>query len=128
MEAVALILGALASGAGQGLQETASTAVQDAYTRLRDLVTNRFAGHRQAEAALEGYAADPDTWAKPLEKSLQDTGAVEDASVVEAALNLMSLLEAAEATSGHFVIQVRDSSGVQFNNQGGNVQVNTFHS
>jgi hypothetical protein len=128
VEAVSLIVGALAAGASRGLQETASAAVKDSYTRLRDLVTSRFSGHRQAETALEGYAEDPETWQKPLEKSLQLTGVAADPSVLEAARSFMSLLDAEDVAGGRFVVHINDSSGVQVNQHGGNVQVNTFNS
>jgi len=127
-EAASLIVGALAAGATQGLQEAAGAAVKDAYTRLRDLVATRFKGHRRAEAVLDGYVEDPLTWQKPLEKSLYETGALADPAVLEAAQRLMSLLDPSGAADGRYVVQIHDSSGVQVNQHGGNVQANRFDS
>jgi hypothetical protein len=126
-EAVSLIMGALASGTVTGLQESASAAVKDACTRLRDLVKSRIAGHHQAEAAFEGYSQDPETWQKPLEKSLETTGVVADPVVLEAAQKLMSLLQQSGAAGARYAIQVNNAKGVQVNHDGGNVQNNTFN-
>ncbi|MFD5116500.1 hypothetical protein ACFVWX_32920 [Streptomyces sp. NPDC058220] len=128
LEAASLVVGALAAGATQGLQDTAGAAVLDVYTRLRDLITTRFRGHREAETALEGYAEDPQTWQELLVESLRETGSLGDPAVLETAGQLMSLLDPEGAADGRYVVRVHNSQGIQVNHRGGNVQTNTFHS
>ncbi|WP_405625327.1 hypothetical protein OG933_03690 [Streptomyces sp. NBC_00016] len=126
LEAASVVIGALAAGGAQGLQDTASAAVRDSYTRLRELVVARFRGHRRAETVLDDYLEDPETWRTPLEVFLRETGALSDPAVLETAQQLMSLLDPSGATRGQYAVNIHNSSGLQLNHQGGNVQVNNF--
>ncbi|MGW7406082.1 hypothetical protein ACWGI9_20515 [Streptomyces sp. NPDC054833] len=127
LEAASVVVGALAAGGAQGLQDAASAAVRDAYTRLRDLVAGRFRGHRRAEAVLDDYVSDPETWRTPLEVFLRETGALSDPAVLEAAQQLMALLDPAGTAKDQYTVNIHNSSGLQVNHQGGNVQVNNFN-
>lgn len=124
LEAASVVLGALAGGAAQGLQDSASGAVKDAYQRLRDLVADRLRGNRGAEAALEGYVHDPEVWQRPLEQSLEVSGALADPDLLRAAHFLLDRLD--KTGPMERVTQVNDSSGVQVNHADGNVQNNSF--
>ncbi|MER7272254.1 hypothetical protein ABT344_28625 [Micromonospora carbonacea] len=126
LESASVVLGALAGGAVRGLQDSATAAVKDAYQLLRDLLANRLRGNRSAEAALEGYLEEPEVWRRPLEQSLERTGALADPEVLAATRLLLEQL--GEAAPAPHVTYVSDSSGVQVNHQGGNVQHNTFRS
>lgn len=100
--------------------------MRDSYTRLRELVVARFRGHRRAETVLDDYLEDPETWRTPLEVFLRETGALSDPAVLETAQQLMSLLDPSGATRGQYAVNIHNSSGLQLNHQGGNVQVNNF--
>ncbi|MFF4893431.1 hypothetical protein [Micromonospora chersina] len=126
LESASIVLGALAGGAVRGLQDSATAAVKDAYQLLRDLLANRLHGNRSGEAALEGYLEEPEVWRLPLQQSLERTGALADPEVLAAARLLLEQL--GEAAAAAHVTYVRDSSGVQVNHRGGNVQHNTFRS
>ncbi|MGN9920259.1 hypothetical protein [Micromonospora palomenae] len=126
LESASVVLGALAGGAVRGLQDSATAAVMDAYQQLRDLLANRLRGNRSAEAALEGYLEEPEVWRRPLQQSLERTGAFTDPEVLAAARLLLEHL--GEATTVAHATYVSDSSGVQVNHRGGNVQHNTFRS
>ena len=52
MDAVTLIVTALAAGAALGLKDTASAAVMDAYGSLKALVKKRLAGRRDGDLVL----------------------------------------------------------------------------
>ncbi len=52
MEPVELIITAMAAGAAGGAENVVSTAVKDAYQKLKELVAARFAGKKIAEVAL----------------------------------------------------------------------------
>lgn len=128
IEAASVVIGALAAGGAQGLQDTASAAVQEAYARLRGLVAGRLRGDRRAEAAIDDCIEDPERGRTTLEAALQESGALNDPAVVEAAQHLMTLLDPTGAGQGQYSISIDNSSGLQVNHQGGNVQVNTFNS
>lgn len=97
MDPVSLIVSALTAGAGAVLQETAGTVIKDAYQRLVSLVKKKFGKDTKAVAALEGHAEDSNTWQKPLEKSIQESGVAEDKDVLEAAKKLLELIQLKES-------------------------------
>lgn len=102
MEPITLILGALAAGALASVSMGATAAVKDAYAGLKRLVAARFRGKPAAEVALAEHAADPDTWQAPLAKALAETGTDTDPAVIEAARQLMELLDETGARAGKY--------------------------
>jgi hypothetical protein len=93
MDPTALIVSALAAGAAAALQTTAETAIKDAYQALTALLKRKFDKDPKATIALESHAEDPQTWQKPLEKSIQETGAAEDQAILLAAQKLLELAQ-----------------------------------
>ena len=124
MDPVTLIVTALAAGAASALQDGTSTAMKDGYTRLKALVSKRFAGRAKAELVLAEHQAAPQTWEKPLAVELSAAGADSDADLVAAAQTLMSLVDEAGSRAGKYVVTVRDSQGVQIGDYG--TQTNIF--
>ncbi|MFI9769497.1 hypothetical protein ACIHJG_21885 [Streptomyces sp. NPDC052415] len=127
LEAASVVIGALAAGGAQGLQDTASAAVQDAYARLRGLVVGRFHRAPYAEDLIDDCIEDPETGRAPLEAALQESGALNDPAVVEAAHHLITLLDPPSAVRSQYSISIVNSSGLQVNHEGSNTQVNTFN-
>jgi hypothetical protein len=125
VDPVSLVLDALASGATRGVADGASDAVGAAYSRLKRLIAERFAGNKSAEVALDEHAADPDTWQAPLTKALHATVVSADESVLAAARQLMELLDAAGARAGKYDVDLRGGHGVQVGE--GNQQVNIYN-
>lgn len=125
MDAVSLLLNALTSGAAQGVANSVSAAVTSAYGKLKQLVGAKLAGNRSAEVALAEHAADPETWQVPLTKFLASSGASTDAAIIEAAQQLMALLDPVGAEQGKYHIDLRGAQGVQVGD--GNQQFNTFN-
>jgi len=52
VDPVTLLVTALSTGAATGVGETATTAVKDAYGKLKSLLASRFAGHPSQEVVL----------------------------------------------------------------------------
>jgi hypothetical protein len=123
VEPVSLIVAALAAGALKGAGETATAAVKDAYTALKNAVAARFAGNPRAELALQEHAEDPETNEKPLAKQVEQSGAATDPRIVELAQELMRLLDADGTKAGTY--DLRGAQGVQVGDR--NTQTNTFH-
>ncbi len=124
MEPVSLILGALAAGATASVQDTASQAVKDAYTGLVALVKRRFAEKPQAQTWLVEYEKDPETWDKPLQKSLVEVGADKDEEVVRQAQQVMKLVNPQQASQGKYNVQIGEGKGVIVGDNA--QQTNTF--
>ena len=124
MDPVTLIVTALAAGAASALQDGASTAVQDAYARLKVLVKKRFANRPKGELMLAEHEAAPQRWQAPLSAELSASGADGDNDLVAAAQALMCLVDEAGSRSGKYLVAVRDSQGVQVGDY--NTQTNNF--
>jgi hypothetical protein len=124
MDPVTLIVAALTAGAAAGVGDTAAAVVKDSYQGLKDLVSARFSGKESAEVALAEHEADPQTWQAPLTKELLQTGADTDPSVIEAAQQLMALLDKAGSSGGKYAIDLRGAQGAQVGDH--NRQLNQF--
>lgn len=75
MDAVSLIVAALAAGALAGAQGTATQAVQDAYQKTKELVRRRFADNPAGEVALDKHEHQPDAWKGALAATLTESDA-----------------------------------------------------
>ena len=119
MDPVTLIETALVSGAAGA---TASSAVKDAYEGLTARLKRLFAGRPKAEKILSSYEVDPETWERPLASELNAVGV--DQGLVDAAQELMQLIDAAGSRAGKYNVDSRGSQGVLIGDH--NVQNNTF--
>jgi hypothetical protein len=132
VDPVSLVLTALASGAAQGATGSASDRAKAAHAELAQLVTARLSSGRPAEAALAEYAVDPQTWAPlakalaavdpqtwaPLAKALAACGAAADRAIIEAARELMGLLDQAGSKQAGYQVDLRGARGVQVGDDG----------
>jgi hypothetical protein len=124
VDPVTLIVAGLAAGAAQGVSDTASGAVKDAYEGLRAKVRGWFGGSPTKELVLAEHEKSPDTWQVPLQAALIETGTAGDPAVVEAAQQLLALLDAAGTQSGKYLVDLRGAQGVQVGDH--NTQTNRF--
>jgi hypothetical protein len=124
MDPLTLVVTALAAGATTGAGQAATTAVTDAYQALKQLVVRRFTGKPAAEVALAEHEAAPEVWRAPLAKQLTETGAAADSAVIEAARQLLTLLDADGARAGKYTVDASDAQGVQIGDH--NTQTNRF--
>src|SRR5262245_53810138 len=125
MDPITLIVTALAAGAAQGLKDSVSSAVKDAYARLKALVKNRLADRPDAEVVLARHEQAPETWQAPLMAELGEAGANQDADLVAAAQTLMNLVDEVGARAGKYTVDARDAQGVQIGDHAR--QDNVFH-
>jgi hypothetical protein len=129
MDAITLIVTALAAGASAGtisaLQDDVKDAVRDACTKLRGLAGKRVAGYPGAELALAKHEADPQTWQALLAAELAPAGAADDAELVAAAKVVMDLIDQAGVHVNKYNVTVSGSKGVQIGDS--NVQFNSFN-
>jgi flagellar basal body rod protein FlgF len=124
MDPVTLIVTALAAGTASALQDDTKGVVKVALLRLRALVKKRLAGRSSGEFMLTQHEQAPDVYEKPLEHELKEVGAATDSELVNAAQELMELLDAQGTAAGKYVIRIQSSTGVQVGDH--NMQVNSF--
>ena len=117
---IEVIAAALAAGATAGVTGAASTAVEDAYANLRDLLRRRLAGRGQAEQALEADETEAGRWEADLGADLVQVGADRDEGVLTAAGELLELVAAARSSPGDqaTTVHVGDGSVHVENNYG----------
>src|SRR5579864_3779541 len=111
MDPISVVLAALAAGAIAAAQDMASQAVKDAYAGLKALVKKRFEKRPHAEMALAEYEKDPDTWEKPLQKSLVETGADQDEAIVRQAQQVLKLVNPQQASQGKYNVLIGEGKG-----------------
>jgi hypothetical protein len=111
MDPVTLVVTALVTGSAAGLQETATTAIKNAYQGLRDLVRRRLAARRGAEIVVDRYETEPAVWEGPLRSELSAVGIASDEEVIRAAQGLLTLLDPKNAAKGKFETHIE--GGVQ---------------
>jgi hypothetical protein len=115
VEAVELVVSALAAGAVAGVKDTASAAVKDTYARLQSGVRRllRRNGAGEDVSVLEAYAAAPDEHRDDLVAALTAAGAGEDAELVAAAQAVLAVVDPPGSEAGKYNVRVQDSQGVQ---------------
>ena len=87
---------------------------------LKALVKKRFEKKPHAEMALAEYEKDTDTWEKPLQKSLVETGADQDEAIVRQAQQVLKLVNPQQASQGKYNVQIGEGKGIVI---GDNAQV-----
>ena len=112
MDPVSLITSALTAGAVAALKETAGTAIKDAYQGLVSLVKNKFDKDQKDNAVFDAHAKDPETWQKPLEKSIQESGVAEDEDILLAAQKLLELVQSQSSSPKYDVKIEGDVQGL----------------
>lgn len=102
MSAVEVITAALAAGASVGVKDTASAVVKDAYADLKALLRHRMGSHEdQVVQELEAGEAGPGVWQARISGVLVESGAVDDARVLDAARRLLALADPDKARALH---------------------------
>lgn len=99
MDPVTLIVAALVAGTVRSVDGVADQSLKDAYAGLKGLLKRFFKDRPAAEMVLEEHGKDPATYVIPLEKHLLETGAAQDAQVLEAAQKLLAVSDP-EGTRG----------------------------
>lgn len=120
MDPITLIVSALTAGAIAAVQETAGTAIKDAYQGLVALIKQRFAKDPEAKMVLDNHAKKPETWEKPLEDTIRNSGIAGDPQVLQAAQELVKLLKDTKPASKY---NVSIAGNVQNMVQGDHAQV-----
>ena len=114
MEPVTLIISALVAGAAAAGKDVGKQAVKDAYNGLKSIIKKWFSKKENAdgELALEKHEHDPETWEKPLKKSLSETGAAKASEIFDAVKALKQALESTpegQRVLSKYSLNIKDS-------------------
>jgi hypothetical protein len=121
MDPITVIVTALATGAAAAAKETASEVIKDAYHGLKALIQRKFADKPEAELVLAKHAEKPAVWEAPLKEALTEVAADRDEAVLDAAQQLMTLIDPQQAATGKYAVHIAgDAQGVV---QGDHAQV-----
>lgn len=124
MDPITLIVTALAAGAAQGITDSASAMMKDAYAALKARVKKKLGGKPGAELVLAKHEQAPETWQAPLVAELAEAGADRDHELIAAAKALLDLIGEAGG-AGKYTVDVRGAQGVQIGDH--NRQDNVFN-
>ena len=105
MDNLNFLLQALATGAVAGMQQTASTAIKDAYYGLKALIQRKSTDQQKVATILVEYEEDPDTYEKPLRKVLSASHLDQDEEIISAARELMTLVQPQQLGMGKYSVQ-----------------------
>lgn len=124
MDPVSLIVAALAAGAVAGARNTANEAVKNAYTTLKELVRRRLSRRTYGEMALARHEEEPEHGGRALEAELMAVHAGDDTAMVNAAQQLLALLDPEGTRARNYAVDLRGAQGIQVGDH--NIQTNTF--
>ncbi len=113
MDAIQVIVTALAAGVVSGLSDTASSAIAAAYDALVLRVKHRLRDRRDADLILASHAKDPQSWQAALTTELVEAGAESDRPLLDAAQQLLALVDEAGAKAGRYAIDLHGAQGIQ---------------
>lgn len=117
MDPVMVLMSALSAiGAAVG-----EKAIKDGYDALKGFLVKKFGGNNpRLGERIDDYVQDPETFAKPAEKALRESGAAQDKDVVD---RVVALLDQANAVKPVPATLISSLKAVQSNVAvvGGNV-------
>jgi hypothetical protein len=130
-EFVEPVLVALSAGVAMGMSETASTAVKDAYQKLKDAIGKMLRrqvvgedGELDTTVTTERMLADPEAHRADLATALERADPDEREDMLAAARKLLELVGPHASTAGKYRVNLENNLGVQVGDH--NTQTNTF--
>ncbi len=95
MEPVTNISNALAAAGAVAAEGTIPEPARELHVRLKNLISSRFDGRSDTKGSwvLAEHETDPETWVRPLEKSLTEAEADKDQKIMETVNALITALE-----------------------------------
>ena len=101
------IVAALGAGAVSGLTEASKAAIADTYSRLKNLLANKFGGESEVVQAVKELEGKPASSARKelLAEEIAAVHAEQDEEIEAQAVHLLTLLQPEPRALGKFTIQ-----------------------
>jgi hypothetical protein len=112
MDPVSLIVAALAAGASSGLTDAAGQVVRDAYGGLKSLLRRKLSKEPLAQDVIDKYQETPDVWERPLREKLDKAGVAADTELIEAAQELLALIDPDGTRGGKYSVHISGGKGI----------------
>jgi hypothetical protein len=95
MDPITIIVSALVAGATAGITSVAEQGVKESYNKLKELIQRKFGDKGDTLSAVEQVEKKPESSGRQqvLMEELADAGAGQDAQVLQAAQDLLALLQ-----------------------------------
>jgi len=106
MDPISAILAALLAGATAAAQETAGTAIKDAYEGFKGLLKRKLAGKALATAAVDAHHEDAKSSEQVLRPALKEAGADADAALLEAARAMLAKADPGGKVAARYQLNV----------------------
>jgi hypothetical protein len=117
MDPISLVIAAVTAGATAAIQDSAGTAVKDAYAGLKALIRRHFGDDRDAEADLEQAEQRPEGDHSALEERLAASGADRDKELLAAARALLEQVDPDGARQGKYDVTISGGKGIVVGDQ-----------
>ncbi len=116
MDPIAIILQALEAGNDPdvGYQAMIPDEIMDRYGSFTDLLGGKFADSATGQELLEQYVAQPDLYEGALVELIQENGLAHDEEVVDAARDVLELLDVRGAAHGKYTVEYDDEDLERF--------------
>ncbi|MGF0174350.1 hypothetical protein ACQF36_28710 [Streptomyces sp. Marseille-Q5077] len=124
MNEIELVVAALGAGAAAGLSDSVSSAVRDAYEKLRIAVQRRLDSREGQDIELPVMGVESEIDDEALREALAMSGADRDGQVQAAAEAFLRELNGSGPRAGIGMVRVHDSQGVH---TGQGPQINFFN-
>lgn len=126
IESAELVMAALAVGAAAGATETATMAIKDSYTGLKSLAGKVLRQTRpdSDQATVGDQLADPETHRHELLAALTEANVAAHPELLNAARQVLELVDPTGTAKGKYDVTVTNSTGVQVGDHN-NMTINT---
>ena len=108
---VKMIVTALIGGGAALAKGGLSQAGKDAYEKLKSMITDRADDKGEAALVLAKAEQKPDKWQGPLEGLVEDSGAADDAAIVEQAREVLKIVQPQQIGRGKYNINIGEAKG-----------------
>lgn len=114
MDALSLIVSALAAGLSAGLTESATGAVKDTYTALKKRLSRKTEGQDKAQAALAALEEKPESKGRQevLKEELSGMRIEEDGELLALAEELLRKVDSHITQQGKYNITINKGRGI----------------
>ncbi|MCE2662169.1 MAG: hypothetical protein PX481_20120 [Microcystis sp. M53603_WE2] len=120
MDPISLILAALGAGALAGANDTAGTAVKDAYQGLKTLIKKKFEGDVLGQAMVDAKPEEIKQAEGLLKDKITKAGADQDQEIIKVAQDLLDQVK--EQPGGQEIINQTQTNTVSGVTVGGNFE------
>ena len=124
MDPIEVAVKALVAGGVQVTKGFATEAAKEAYLKFKRLLQKKLSSTPDAETVLRRHETKPNTWDAPLRDMLAESGVGKDPEILDAARELLEMVDPCQLAIGDHNIQVTGRVGTIIQGEGQQVTIN----